>query len=224
MSRSSRLWPGIKLGLAFGIPVVLFAVTIVYETRSLSAHGTLTDAHIVGLISVAMSLVPLGLMVLALIALVYVQNKGVGGLLLGSCLTFTAVAYASTEWRESMRIDAFTAFAARSTALVEAIKGYEQARGRAPLDLARLTPEYLAKLPSTEMGTFKEILYHHEVVTPEQTTWGLEVVISQSPPARLIYRPSDNYSDLEGAQDNVGDWIFEYQEFNRHPVEESEDL
>lgn len=222
MPPRDRIWQAVRLALAFGTPIVLFGLTIVYESRSLSASGNLTDAHLVGLISIVLTLVPLGLMIIGLIALIYVRNKSVGALLLGACVTFTVAAFASTESREALRISAFEGFVLRSAPLVQAIHAYEQACGCAPLHLERLTPEYLARLPTTEMGAFPDILYHVEVETLEQTTWGLEVVVSHSPPSRLLYRPHGNYSDLEGAQILVGDWIFEYQEFERGVGEESD--
>ena len=217
MTLRGRIWFVIKLALAFGTPVVLFGLTLYYEYRGLSAHGSISDAYAVGLISIALSLAPLGLMILGLIALIYVRRKSVGVLLLGACFTFTGAALLSTHWREGLRLDAFEAFSARTAPLIQAIEGYSQARGRIPQNLDRLTPEYLSRVPGTGMAAFPELIYHTEVITPEAQTWGLEVTISTSPPARLLYRPAQNYSDLEGAMEQVGDWIFEYQEFNRGP-------
>jgi len=213
--KKRTVWLCLQLLLALGTPVLLGVVALYFESHSLQPQGSIVDAHLVGLVSIALSLLPIALMLIGFIALIYVRRRLFGVLLMASCIACVLAAFASTELRNSIRLSAFEQFAARAAPLVKAIEDYQRVRGHLPEKLDRLVPDYLSQVPETGLGAYPEFEYLVIVPDTETPTWGLTVEISGSPPERLLYRASGDYSDIDATKTTVSDWTLESHQIQR---------
>lgn len=195
-------------------PIVLGAASLVLEKMSLSVDGTSGHLHAAGLVSLLTALMPLGLLILGLVALVYVKTRSFGFILVFSCVAFTVVASSIIDLRQTLREVAFEKLILRTTSLVEAIHAYERVRGEAPEKLNHIVPQYLKEIPGTQLGAYPKFEYQR-LPDPDLmagNTWMLALPISASPRSRLVYLPARNYEFLEGTKQSILNWVYVYQQ------------
>ena len=96
---------------------------------------------------------------------------------------------------------------ARAQRAVEAIHSFENAYGRAPVDLSELAPEFLPHDPTLlyENGPMLNYELDHPSLHPEVGAW----TIRQSPfeSIRLEYAPQKPRRALDSDEQRRGDWI-----------------
>jgi hypothetical protein len=117
---------------------------------------------------------------------------------------------------ERVRMQGFDRLAERSAPLVQAIRAYEQKKGRPPDALQLLVPEFIPSVPSTGMGAYPEYRY----VTGYPTNYdGNPWVLYVFTPAgginfdQFMYFPRQNYptQGYGGALERVRDWAYVHE-------------
>jgi hypothetical protein len=183
---------------------------------SLSPFGSFKIQQF-SVVLLSLTIVTIALLVLlSLLCVLFSIRRSLFLKVLGACFIYIFITWVITSSFD-FRTNEFERLAQRSVTLIEAIKKYEHDKGHPPVILDDLLPNYIERIPNTDMGAYPS--YKYEQVREHDQRHGNPWVLYLEAPLGILnfdsflYYPNQNYPEsIDGDPiQKIGDWVYVHE-------------
>jgi hypothetical protein len=167
-----------------------------------------------GILLMIPGILAFGFLLLGFILCLVRRSRFVGLMMLTCSVCFIGGCFSVMESHELVfgnpRVEAFSKLELRMAPLVEAIESYHRDTGNYPSELNLLLPDYLVKLPDTQMGRYTNYNYYvgERARCFFSNPWIIEMHVGHGMDFdQFYYFPLQNYPK-GGPYEKIGKWAY----------------